>query len=93
MLAIARALMLEPRLLMLDEPSLGLAPIVVQDVFRIISDVAKGGMSILVVEQNLAQALSVADRGYVLENGRIVLEGRADELMRNETVRAAYLGI
>ncbi|MFT4106325.1 MAG: ABC transporter ATP-binding protein [Lacrimispora sp.] len=93
MLAIGRALMMEPKLLMLDEPSLGLAPIVVEDMFRIIADVAKSGMSILIVEQNLVQALSVADRGYVLETGNIVLEGSAKELLENEDIRAAYLGV
>ena len=93
MLAIARALMMEPQLLMLDEPSLGLAPIVVEDMFRIIADVAKSGMSILIVEQNLIQALSVADRGYVLETGKIVLEGTAKKLLENEDIRAAYLGV
>ncbi|MCI9250528.1 MAG: ABC transporter ATP-binding protein [Lachnospiraceae bacterium] len=93
MLAIARALMIRPRLLMLDEPSLGLAPIVVNDMFRIISEVAGQGMSILIVEQNLKQALSVADRGYVLETGRIVMEGKASELLEDKAVQAAYLGI
>ena len=93
MLAIARALMIRPKLLMLDEPSLGLAPIVVNDMFRIISEVAGQGMSILIVEQNLKQALSVADRGYVLETGRIVMEGKASELLEDKAVQAAYLGI
>ena len=93
MLAIARALMMEPELLLMDEPSLGLAPIVVEDVFRIISDVAKQGTSIFVVEQNLAHALSVASRGYVLETGNIVLEGSAEELLHNDEVRRAYLGV
>lgn len=93
MLAIARALMIRPRLLMLDEPSLGLAPIVVNDMFRIISEVARQGMSILIVEQNLKQALSVADRGYVLETGRIVMEGKAAALLEDKAVQAAYLGI
>ncbi len=93
MLAIARALMISPKLLMLDEPSLGLAPIVVKDMFKIISDVAKRGMSILIVEQNLNQALSVADRGYVLETGKIVMEGKAEELLADKSVQAAYLGI
>lgn len=93
MLAIARALMIRPKLLMLDEPSLGLAPIVVNDMFRIISEVAGEGMSILIVEQNLKQALSVADRGYVLETGRIVMEGKASELLEDKAVQAAYLGI
>ncbi len=93
MLAIARALMINPKLLMLDEPSLGLAPIVVKEMFRIISDVAKNGVSILIVEQNLKQALSVADRGYVLETGHLVMEGKADELLGNKEIQAAYLGI
>ena len=93
MLAIARALMIRPKLLMLDEPSLGLAPIVVNDMFRIISEVAGQGMSILIVEQNLKQALSVADRGYVLETGRIVMEGKASALLEDKAVQAAYLGI
>lgn len=93
MLAIARALMINPRLLMLDEPSLGLAPIVVKDMFEIISNVAKQGVSILIVEQNLNQALSVADRGYVLETGQIVMEGKASDLLADEEIQAAYLGI
>ena len=93
MLAIARALMISPKLLMLDEPSLGLAPIVVKDMFEIISNVAKQGVSILIVEQNLNQALSVADRGYVLETGQIVMEGKASDLLANEQIQAAYLGI
>lgn len=93
MLAISRALMINPKLLMLDEPSLGLAPIVVRDMFEIISNVAKQGVSILIVEQNLNQALSVADRGYVLETGSIVMEGKAADLLANEEIQAAYLGI
>lgn len=93
MLAISRALMINPKLLMLDEPSLGLAPIVVRDMFDIISTVAKQGVSILIVEQNLKQALSVADRGYVLETGQIVMEGKASDLLANKEIQAAYLGI
>lgn len=93
MLAIARALMMEPELIMMDEPSLGLAPIIVQEVFEIIQEVAKENVSILIVEQNLRQALSVADRGYVLETGHIALEGTADELLNNPAVQSAYLGI
>lgn len=93
MLAIARALMMEPELIMMDEPSLGLAPIIVQEVFEIIQQVAKENVSILIVEQNLRQALSVADRGYVLETGRIVMEGAAEELLNNPDVQSAYLGI
>ena len=93
MLAIARALQSEPKLLMLDEPSLGLAPKIVSEMFEIISDISKSGVSILIVEQNLIQAFSIASRGYVMENGKIVLEGSASELLCNEKVRTAYLGI
>lgn len=93
MLAIARALMINPKLLMLDEPSLGLAPIIVNEMFAIISDVAKTGVSILLVEQNLKQALGVASRGYVLETGRIVMEGEAQTLLNDPGIQAAYLGI
>jgi len=93
MLAIARALMMEPKLILMDEPSLGLAPIIVKEVFSIITKVANQGMSILLVEQNLVEALSVATRGYVLETGRLVMEGRANELLNEPMVRAAYLGI
>lgn len=93
MLAIARALMMEPELIMMDEPSLGLAPIIVQEVFEIIQQVAKEDVSILIVEQNLRQALSVANRGYVLETGRIVMEGSAEALLNNPDVQSAYLGI
>lgn len=93
MLAISRALMIKPKLLMLDEPSLGLAPIIVEEMFNIISNVAKQGMSILIVEQNLVQALAVANRGYVLETGHIVMSGSAKELSSNEDIKAAYLGI
>ncbi|SCP99454.1 ABC transporter ATP-binding protein [Anaerobium acetethylicum] len=93
MLAISRALMIEPKLLMLDEPSLGLAPIVVKEMFNIISEVAKNGVSILIVEQNLKQALSVADRGYVIETGSLVMEDKASDLLNNKAIQAAYLGI
>lgn len=93
MLAIARALMINPKLLMLDEPSLGLAPIVVKEMFDIISHVAETGVSILLVEQNLKQALGVASRGYVLETGHIVMEGRSEELLNNPEIQSAYLGI
>ena len=93
MLAIARALMQEPDLLILDEPSLGLAPIVVKDMFNIISDVSKQGMAILIVEQNLKQALSVAARGYVFETGHVVMEGSAEELLNNKGIQKAYLGV
>jgi branched-chain amino acid transport system ATP-binding protein len=94
MLAIARALMIHPKLLMLDEPSLGLAPIVVESVFEIIADISKQeGVSILIVEQNLMQALSVADRAYVLETGHLVMQGFAKELMENKDIQKAYLGL
>ena len=92
MLAVARGLMARPKLLMLDEPSLGLAPIIVQQLFAVIREIRKRGMTILLVEQNAHMALSVADRGYVLETGRLIVEGRPDQLLDNEEVRAAYLG-
>ena len=92
MLAIARALMSEPRVLLLDEPSLGLAPILVQQVFQTIREINAQGTTVLLVEQNALQALSIADRAYVLQTGRVVLTGPADEVMRNEQVRKAYLG-
>ena len=92
MLAIARALMSHPRLLLLDEPSLGLAPMFVQTIFRIISEIRETGTTILLVEQNAAQALALADRGYVLENGAIVMSDEASTLLRDPRVRAAYLG-
>lgn len=93
MLAVGRALMTQPRLLMLDEPSLGLAPLIVRDIFAIIQEVRETGMTILVVEQNVVQTLSIADRGYVLENGHIVLGGTGSELLENEKIRTAYLGL
>jgi len=93
MLAIGRALMQQPKLLMLDEPSLGLAPIIVEEVFRVIRELSTQGISILIVEQNLFQALSVSNRGYVLETGRVVMEGQASELIADERIKSAYLGI
>nr|WP_296522581.1 ABC transporter ATP-binding protein [Rhodoplanes sp.] len=93
MLAIARALMSHPKLLILDEPSLGLAPIMVEAVFEIIKTISGQGVSLLLVEQNLAEALAVSTRAYVLETGRVVLHGASDELANNEHVRTAYLGI
>ncbi len=93
MLAIARGLMSRPLLLMLDEPSLGLAPKLVSEVFRSIEKLKKVGTTILLVEQNVAKGLEIADRGYVLENGRIVLQGEGKELLVNEKVRKAYLAI
>ena len=92
MLAIGRALMTRPSVLLLDEPSLGLAPILVQQIFRIIREINASGMTILLVEQNALQALSIANRGYVLQTGAVVLTGSSGELMVNETVRKAYLG-
>jgi branched-chain amino acid transport system ATP-binding protein len=92
MLAIGRALMAKPKLLLLDEPSMGLAPIVVQRIFDLVREISEQGMTILLVEQNAAQALSLADRGYVIETGKIVLEDEARSLLANERVRKAYLG-
>jgi len=93
MLAIGRALMARPRLLMLDEPSLGLAPIIVKEIFRIIGEINRLGTTVLLVEQNTRQALALSRRGYVLENGRVVLEGSGAELLGNEHVKRAYLGM
>jgi branched-chain amino acid transport system ATP-binding protein len=92
MVAVARGLMAAPRLLLLDEPSLGLAPLIVQQVFRIIGDIRARGTTVLLVEQNAHMALSVADRGYVLETGRLLVSGKPEELWNNPQVRAAYLG-
>lgn len=92
MLAIARGLMSRPSLLLLDEPSMGLSPLLVEQIFTIIRDINDQGTSILLVEQNAQMALSIADRAYVLETGRIVLEGPAQELLHNEMVIEAYLG-
>ena len=92
MLAIGRALMSQPKLLLLDEPSLGLAPIIIQQIFDTIQQLREEGMTIFLVEQNANQALKLADRGYVLENGRVVLEDTGAELLANEAVRSAYLG-
>ena len=92
MLAVGRALMSKPKLLMLDEPSLGLAPLVVRDIFSIIKTIRAEGVTVLLIEQNANAALKIADRGYVLETGRITLEGTGHELLTNEAVRAAYLG-
>ena len=92
MLAMGRAMMTRPTVLLLDEPSLGLAPILVQQIFRIIREINAQGITILLVEQNAIQALSIANRGYVLQTGRVVLAGSAAELRENETVRKAYLG-
>ncbi|MBM3338313.1 MAG: ABC transporter ATP-binding protein [Betaproteobacteria bacterium] len=92
MLAMARALMGRPKLLLLDEPSMGLAPMMVAQIFEVIRDIAQQGVTILLVEQNVRQALAVAHRGYVMESGRIVLQDTADHLLNDERVREAYLG-
>lgn len=92
MLAMGRALMSKPRLLMLDEPSMGLAPVVVETIFEIIQKLNKDGITILLVEQNANMALAIADRGYVMETGEIALSGPGRELLQNEAVRKAYLG-
>ncbi len=93
MLALLRGLMARPRLLLLDEPSLGLAPLVVKDLFRLIRTLRDRGVTILLVEQNLRQALSVADRGYVMESGRLILSGKAQDLLSDDQVMQAYLGV
>ena len=92
MLAMARALMSKPKLLMLDEPSMGLAPILVEQIFDIVKELHQSGVTVLIVEQNAQMALSIADRAYVLETGRISMEGPAQELLTNDNVRKAYLG-
>ncbi len=92
MLAVGRALMGRPKLLMMDEPSLGLAPIVVQGIFEIIRQIHEAGTTVLLIEQNANMALHIADRAYVLENGKISMEGTGKELLEDEKVRAAYLG-
>jgi branched-chain amino acid transport system ATP-binding protein len=92
MVAVARGLMARPKLLLLDEPSLGLAPLIVQQVYRVISQIKSRGTTVLLVEQNAQIALSVADRGYVLETGRIVAEGAPEALAGTEEIKAAYLG-
>ena len=92
MLAIGRALMGKPRLLLLDEPSMGLAPLIVKQIFDIIHEINAAGVTVLLVEQNAAQALGLADRGYVLETGEIVLSGTGSDLLADDRVRAAYLG-
>jgi len=92
MLAIGRALMARPRLLLLDEPSMGLAPIVVQGIFRTLREIHAGGLTIFLVEQNVRQALKIAERAYVLENGRVVLQGSGRELLDEPRVQEAYLG-
>ena len=92
MLAIGRALMSKPKLLLLDEPSLGLAPIIIQQIFNIIEQLRRDGVTVFLVEQNANQALKIADRAYVLENGRVVMQGSGEELLTDSRVREAYLG-
>ena len=93
MLAIGRAMMMDPELLILDEPSLGLAPIVVEEVFRILSGLKEQGKSMFIIEQNLVKALQIADRGYVLETGQVTLADKSEALVNNPEVRKAYLGV
>jgi branched-chain amino acid transport system ATP-binding protein len=92
MLAIGRALMLKPKLMLFDEPSMGLAPLMVDEIFSIIKDINESGTTVLLVEQNANIALSIANRGYVIQNGSIAIEGKAEELLKDETVKEAYLG-
>lgn len=92
MLAMGRALMSHPKIIVMDEPSMGLSPIFVNEIFKIIQDVSKSGTTVLLVEQNAKKALSIADRAYVLETGKIVLEGDAKDLLNNEAIKKAYLG-
>lgn len=92
MLAVGRALMSKPRLIMMDEPSLGLAPLVVRDIFSIIETINKAGITVLLNEQNANMALKACDRGYVMETGSIIMEGDGETLLANEQVKEAYLG-
>lgn len=92
MLAMGRALMSHPKIILMDEPSMGLSPILVEEIFHIIRDISAGGTTVLLVEQNAKKALSIADRAYVLETGNIVLSGDAKEMMNNESIKKAYLG-
>jgi len=92
MLAIGRAMMASPDMLLLDEPSMGLSPLLVKEIFKIIKELNEDGMTILLVEQNAKQALSISNRGYVLETGKIVLSGNAADLLENDAVKKAYLG-
>ena len=92
MLAMGRALMSKPKIVLMDEPSMGLSPLFVAEVFKIIEEIRAGGTTVLLVEQNAKKALEIADRAYVLETGKIVLSGDAKELMNNDSVKKAYLG-
>ena len=92
MLAMGRALMSKPRIILMDEPSMGLSPIFVEEIFRIIQEISASGTTVLLVEQNAKKALSIADRAYVLETGKIVLEGKAEDLLNDDSIKKAYLG-
>ena len=92
MLAMGRALMAHPKIILMDEPSMGLSPIFVNEIFEIIKQVSKAGTTVLLVEQNAKKALSIADRAYVLETGNIVLEGKASDLLNDDSIKKAYLG-
>ena len=92
MLAMGRALMSNPKIVLMDEPSMGLSPLLVSEIFDIIQSINKSGTTVLLVEQNAKKALSIANRAYVLETGKIVLEGDAKELMNNDQIKKAYLG-
>lgn len=92
MLAMGRALMSKPKIMLLDEPSMGLSPLFVTEIFNIIEEISKSGTTVLLVEQNAKKALSIADRAYVLETGKIVLSGKADDMLNNDSVKKAYLG-
>lgn len=92
MVAIGRALMAKPKLIMLDEPSMGLAPLIVEQMFSIIREINKNGTTVLLAEQNANAALKIADRGYVIESGSVVLKGASSELFNNDAIRKAYIG-
>ncbi len=92
MLAMGRALMSQPKIILMDEPSMGLSPIFVEEIFHIIQEISESGTTVLLVEQNAKKALSIADRAYVLETGNIVLSGDANVLMNDESIKKAYLG-
>lgn len=92
MLALARGIMMDPEILMLDEPSLGLAPIIIEGIFKTIRQIHQQGKTILLIEQNAAMALKIADRGYVLETGEVIMQGEGKELLANPEVKSAYLG-
>jgi branched-chain amino acid transport system ATP-binding protein len=93
MVAVGRALMSKPKLLAMDEPSLGLAPVIVERLFDVLQEIRKTGLTLLIIEQNVQRTLEMADRGYVMENGQIVLEGTGKDLLGNEHLRTHYLGV